>query len=144
MSDRKIQILYVITYMWILKKWMNIMKQKQTYRCRGQTNGYNGEREWGGVRQGYRIKRCKLLYIEYISNNDILYVTGKYSHYYVITLFFKLFFKIYFNWRIIALQCCLGFCHTTTWISHKYTCLPSLLSLPSLYPTPLGHHRAPG
>ena len=22
-----------------------------------------------------------------------------------------------FNWRIIALQCCVGFCHTSTWIS---------------------------
>ena len=25
------------------------------------------------------------------------------------------------NWRIIALQCCVGFCHTSTWISHRYT-----------------------
>ena len=23
----------------------------------------------------------------------------------------------YFNWRIIALQCCVGFCHTSTWIA---------------------------
>ena len=29
-------------------------------------------------------------------------------------------FKI-FNWRIIALQCCVIYCHTLTWISHKYT-----------------------
>ena len=47
----------------------------------------------------------------------------------------------FFNWRIIALQYCLGFCHTSTWISYRYTYVPSLLNLPS---TPLGCHRAPG
>ena len=42
--------------------------------------------------------------------------------------FFK---KIIFNWRIIALQYCFGFCHTPTWISHRYTYVPSLVNLPS-------------
>ena len=27
---------------------------------------------------------------------------------------------LFFNWRIIALQCCIGFCHTITPISHNY------------------------
>ena len=34
------------------------------------------------------------------------------------------FFKVnlfIFNWRIVALQYCVGFCHTATWISHRYT-----------------------
>ena len=42
-------------------------------------------------------------------------------------------FFFFFNWRIIALQCCTGFCHTTTLISHRYTYTLSLLKLP---PTP--------
>ena len=49
--------------------------------------------------------------------------------------FFVLFF---FNWRIIALQYCVGFCHTTTLIGHKYTYVPFLLSLsPNFHPIPL-------
>ena len=45
-----------------------------------------------------------------------------------------------FNWKIIALQCCIGFWHMTTRISHEYTYVCSLLSLP---PTPLRCCRHP-
>ena len=31
---------------------------------------------------------------------------------------------ICFNWRIITLQYWDGFCHTATWIDHRYTCVP--------------------
>ena len=59
----------------------------------------------------------------------------------------SIFFKFIFNWRTIALQCCVGFCHTTMWISHKYTTISFLLSLPlpaAPHPTPLGCHRTQG
>ena len=59
----------------------------------------------------------------------------------VINILFK---KFTFNWRLmallfffffllIALQWCIGFCHTTMVVSHKYTYVLSLLNLP---PTP--------
>ena len=38
----------------------------------------------------------------------------------------------FLNWRIIALECCVGFCHTTVWISHKYTYTSSLLVFPPI------------
>ena len=37
-----------------------------------------------------------------------------------------------FNWRIVALQYCIGFCHISTWISHRYI---SVFLSPEL-PTP--------
>ena len=39
-----------------------------------------------------------------------------------------------FFWRIIALQYYVGFCHASTWISHRYTYVPSLLN-----PPPISH-----
>ena len=36
----------------------------------------------------------------------------------------------FFNWRIIASQYFVGFCHTSTWISCRYTYVPSLWNLP--------------
>ena len=39
---------------------------------------------------------------------------------------FFFFFNFYFfiSWRLITSQYCSGFCHTLTWISHGYTCIP--------------------
>ena len=31
---------------------------------------------------------------------------------------------IFISWRLITLQYCSGFCHTLTWISHGFTCIP--------------------
>ena len=52
---------------------------------------------------------------------------------------------IYFNWRLITLQYCSGFCHTFTWISHGCTCVPhpEPLSLLPPHPIPQGHPSAP-
>ena len=64
---------------------------------------------------------------------------GQYSFLLVPFSFLKDFF--FFNWRIIASKYCVGFCHTSTWISHRCTYVPSLLNLPpTSLPTPLGFH----
>ena len=44
-----------------------------------------------------------------------------------------LFYLFVFNWKVIVLRHCVGFCHTPTWTSHRYTCVPSLRNLS---PTP--------
>ena len=62
------------------------------------------------------------------------------------TVSFYLIFIFFISWRLITLQYCSGFCHTLTWISHGYTCIPHP-NPPShlpLHPIPLGLPSAPG
>ena len=49
-------------------------------------------------------------------------------------IFFSFFFLInsFFNRRIIALQNFIGFCQASTWISHRYTYITSLLNFPPI------------
>ena len=49
----------------------------------------------------------------------------------ILGYFLGLFKKInlFFYWRIIALQNFVVFCQTSTWITHRYTYIPSLLNL---------------
>ena len=52
---------------------------------------------------------------------------------------------IFISWRLIISQHCSGFCHTLTWISQGYTCIPHPdppYHLP-LHPIPLGLPSAP-
>ena len=58
---------------------------------------------------------------------------------------FFLFLFIFIHWRLITLQYCSGFCHTLTWISHGFTCIPHPdppSCLPP-HPIPLGLPSAP-
>ena len=56
------------------------------------------------------------------------------------------FLNFIFHQMIIALQCSVGFCHTTMRISRNYICLlpPDPPSHPTPHPTPLGCGRPPG
>ena len=45
-------------------------------------------------------------------------------HLYLVIWEIPIFFQLYFNWRLITLQYCSGFCHTLTQISHGCTCVP--------------------
>ena len=55
---------------------------------------------------------------------------------------------IFISWRLINLQYCSGFCHTLTWISHGFTCVPhpetppTTLLIPSLWVIPVHQPQA--
>ena len=51
------------------------------------------------------------------------------GHFWLEGLFFFFNLFIYFNWKLITLQYCSGFCHTMTWISPGCTCVPHDLSI---------------
>ena len=53
------------------------LSTKQTHRHREQTCGCQG-RGGGGTDWGFGISRCKLLYIEWVNNKVLLYITGNY------------------------------------------------------------------
>ena len=60
-------------------------------------------------------------------------------------LLFFFFSFIFISWRLITLQYCSGFCHTLTWISHGFTCVPHPDPPSHLrpHPIPLGLPSAP-
>ena len=60
-----------------------------------------------------------------------------------IPFFFSPF--IFISWRLITLQYCSGFCHTLTWITHGFTCIPhpDPPSYLPLHQIPLGLPSAP-
>ena len=56
-------------------------KQKQSYRCREQTYGYQGVRAGGGINWETGNGIYTLLYIKQITNKDLLYSTGNSTQY---------------------------------------------------------------
>ena len=65
---------------------MYISKQKQTHRYWEQTSGCQWGEGRGGQERGMGLTDANYIYKTKISKKDILYSTGKYSHYFVITL----------------------------------------------------------
>ena len=64
---------------------MYVEKQKQIHRYRKQTSDYQREKAGGVASYRYGIKKYKLLCKKIDNNKNMLYSTGKYSHYLLIT-----------------------------------------------------------
>ena len=118
---------------------------------RDQVDGYQGLRigKGNGFQRGRKIGRSygTLLYLNFVCVCCILRTflchvegthidsqlnrPGFWAVFFLTTNSDGLFavYMYFFNWGIAALQYCVGFCHTSTWISHRYTYVPSLLNL---------------
>ena len=68
---------------------------------------------------------------------SVVHLTSYFASFPFFSFFFN-FLIYFFNWRIIALQNFAVFCETSTWISHRFTYIPSHF-LP--HPSSLGWHR---
>ena len=90
-----------------------------------------------------KIKQFVIHFKRYFNTKDkgTLYHNGVKWH-----IFYFIYLFIFICWRLITLQYCSGFCHTLTWISHGFICIPHPdppSHLP-LYPIPLGLPSTPG
>ena len=81
------------------------------------------------------LKMCTLKLV-YAASPALLLLTSDSNHQTILKCVSYIFLekKIFFNWRIIVLQCCVSFCRTSTCINHQYTYVPaSWTSLPPLW-----------
>ena len=152
----------------LYNKLVKVKKKRSSRLTDAENKLVFTSREKEGAIQGQGSKRYKLRYK--VSQKDILCTQGIqpiFYNNYKWSIIFKNCESLYFilvilptnytsiknrylkifNQRIVALQCCLGFCHTAAQVSHKYMYIPSLLSLPPNSPTTylilLSYHRAP-
>ena len=76
-GERKIP--YDITYIWNLIYGTNkTFHKKETHGPREQTCSCQGGGEESGMDWEFGVNRCKLLHLEWISNEILLYSTGNY------------------------------------------------------------------
>ena len=79
MSERERQITYDITYIWNLIYSTNEPShRKETHGLREQTCGCQGGRGGCGMDWDFGVNRCKLLLLEWRSNEILLYSIGNY------------------------------------------------------------------
>ena len=83
-SDRERQISYDITYLWNLKQWYKETYLQNRNRLTDVENKLMVTKGQSGGDK-VRINRYTLLYIKKMNNKDLLYSTGNYIQYLVIT-----------------------------------------------------------
>ena len=76
-----------------------------------------------------RLPLCFACSFHILGNSLLLAIVSPAKSLGFLSFLFKNLF-IYFNWRIVTMQCCDGFCHVSIWIGYRHTWVPSLLNTP--------------
>ena len=94
---------------------------------------------------GYLFVFLHFHYVCFSTSEVGLHRQYKYESCFFLNLILFIFPFIFIGWRLITLQYCSGFCHTLTWISHGFTCIPHPDPSSHLPPhlVPLGLPSAP-
>ena len=71
-------------------------------------------------------RKCGITQIYIKGRNNLIGFSDNYRWlFFSFMRIFVCFFVCFnFNWRLITLRYCGGFCHTSTWINHGCTCVP--------------------
>ena len=86
------------------------------------------------IKYFYKLSSIKIIFkywlyfLYYAISLYLIYVIHS-NLYLLIPIGYFLKIYLFFNWRIIALQNFVVFCQISTWISHRYPYVPSLLNL---------------
>ena len=155
------------------KKLQSIHPFSNTVRCISSRGGIKQKRRQHGIQEigvptpdGHRRNIKMILYSKpreyqtrveqkdvyqrYLKKKQVSYLIWR-GFLFFISVFIYLFYLFLFfpficiSWRLIPLQYCSGFCHTLTWISHGFTCVPhpNPPSHPPHHPIHLGLPSAP-
>ena len=146
----------------LLKIWVGSYRELSHYKPPGRCSGWH--HHYLILHGSSRRTTHKIQLMQNSEFSQVLkpriWLLGSVKHIFLATqwltfanfgFWFSLFFFCYFfsfifiSWRLITLQYCSGFCHTLTWISHGFICIPhphSPSHLP-LHPIPLGLPSAP-
>ena len=117
-------------------------------KCGGKNEALSFSRNWQpGWEEKKQSPLKRLITKVWKSGTDSKYTRVKQGNdYRRLEKVFHFFFPfIFISWRLITLQYCSGFCHTLTWISHRFTSVPHPdppAHLP-LHPIPLGLPSVP-
>ena len=83
---------------------------------------------------------CLFLFFSIIISHAMICIWQNHAMF----IFISFFSFIFISWRLITWQCCSGFCHTLTWISHGFSFLDWTRRLLYAYTIPpLCHERRP-
>ena len=107
-----------------------------------QNMGREGVRVWNEKAWKCHLVNCHTIWCLSFSVWLTSLSMAIWVHPYCCKWHYFIFFNLFLKWGKTALQCCVGFWHTTMQISHNHTYVPYLLNPTSHLPphhTPLGH-----